>query len=346
MVLSPIQGEEPEGFIVVDLARAPHKVKMAMLQLDPVEHLLVDYANRNRWDPVRASLFRKPSSLGSAPKSSARHDVRWNMVGLELRFRRASGLHQLWISDSSFATQSFLSDEISDAEVMDRLCVQGLYVNALRLGMAADGVRPGELNKLPCHLCVQYLVPLMTPKAKKPNTITTLDQVADAVKYLRRTFPKDNTDLCDNFVVARQGGRSRQLRPRHDPNCNRSFGSDTVESIRKLSPQIYDDTAMAMLITHRYHCLPAWYESFLLLGTVTDARLPGLFARRRAPGTGVDAFLGHRDGLLNIYFRSHRYADAARIVFTVLQGADTFPPEHFVALVMWALSSWQMWVTY
>ena len=47
MVLSPIQREEREGLIVADLARAAYKVKMAMLQLDPVERLLVDYANRD-----------------------------------------------------------------------------------------------------------------------------------------------------------------------------------------------------------------------------------------------------------------------------------------------------------
>ena len=51
MVLSPIQREEPEGLIVADLVRAACKINMAMLQLDPMEHLLVDYANRDRWAP-------------------------------------------------------------------------------------------------------------------------------------------------------------------------------------------------------------------------------------------------------------------------------------------------------
>ena len=219
------------------------------------------------------------------------------MVGLELRFRRASGLHQLWISDSSFATQSFLSDEISDAEVMDRLCVQGLYVNALRLGMAADEVRPGELNKLLCHLCVQYLVPLMTPKAKKPDIIPTLDQVADAVQYLRRTFLKDNTDLCDNFTVARQGGRSRQANSvlAMIQSATEVLVQTLLRAFGSSNRRFYDDMAMAMLITHKYHCLPAWYELFLLLGTGPDARLPGLLARRRAPDNPIDAFLGHPD---------------------------------------------------
>ena len=49
-----------------------------------------------------------------------------------------------------------------------------LVCQGLRLGMAADEV-PDEWNKLLCHLCVQFLVllPLMTPKAKKPDIVPT-----------------------------------------------------------------------------------------------------------------------------------------------------------------------------
>ena len=79
MVHFPIQREEPEGLNVADMVRAAYKIKMAILQLDPVEHLLVVYANRDRWAPVRANLVRQTSSLGSVPKSTARHGVRCNI---------------------------------------------------------------------------------------------------------------------------------------------------------------------------------------------------------------------------------------------------------------------------
>ena len=67
-------------------------------------------------------------------------------------------------------------------------------------------------------------------------------------------------ELCDNFTVARQGGRSRQsnsvlvmIQTATEVLVQtlflRAFGS----SDRRL----YDDMAMAVLITHKYHCLPA-----------------------------------------------------------------------------------------
>ena len=245
-----------------------------------------------------------------------------NLDDLQLRAVKCNALKALFaddLEDPTFAKLAVDSKDISNIEIIDKLFGRGYYHDGLMLTAALAKIEDGKpggwgvfrdsLNRLICD----YLVPLALDRKHVPER-PTIRQLQAGMESLGESG-ESPVLLC--------GSRSKKARDL----ARSEIRVGAMNFIRLLTIKYTSaeqpfalDLAAEMLKGHRpATALPSWLEQLAVFGT-NHADLPGLFARRRAPG--VEGFLGDPACLLNLYTARGMYKEACRVVSTVLAGPN------------------------
>ena len=230
-----------------------------------------------------------------------------NMNDIHARAVRCCALKTLFcdgFDDPTFTKSALVNDadddgssaKISDHDIIDQLFLRGYYPDGLSLATALDenrGSRPGGrgvFHDSLSHLLCSYLVPLALDQEFAPER-PTMRQFEAAMDSLKQLFQ------LPVVIFGPHSKRSLAMERSEIQTEAMSLLRELTTKYTNAEQPIAAEVAACILNKNRAaRPLSPWLEDLMLWGTDKSPDLPGLFARRRKPGTATASFLG--DNLL------------------------------------------------
>ena len=245
-----------------------------------------------------------------------------NMESIELRAVKCNVLKTLYKDDPTFSKAAIVGDDSADGEVIERLFLRGYYHEGLMLGttmMKVEHFKPGGYGFFYdslIRLIVDHLLPIALDKMCTPER-PTLRQLQAGMECLGIVADPPVLIAGPRHKKASSLGRS-DIR-----TAAMHFMRLLVVRYSTAEQPLAVELASEMLNGKQpLTVLPTWLEQILLFGIKrTPDDLPGLFARRRLCTT-KERYLGDPIQLLSFYTHRGLYANACRLVCSVLEGPN------------------------